>query len=95
MGTFSLVACIVTAAFCAVHLLRPVSRAEKAYLVHIAEGDSKSEAIVDGLVAKKWLPWTRYDSAKQFVKRRREHREVDGMLARSAARKAVSDARRK
>ena len=95
MGTFSLLACIVTAVFCAVHLMRPVSRAEKAYLVHLAEGDSKSEAIVDDLVAKKWLPWTRYDAAKWFVERCREHREVDGMLARSATRKAVSDARRK
>ncbi|WP_199031408.1 hypothetical protein [Ralstonia sp. ASV6] len=89
------IACAVTGIFCAVQLLRPVSRAQKAYLVHLAEGDPEMQRIVDELVATKWLTWTKYDAAKSFLTRRKDRLETEAMLARSAARRVVSSAQRK
>ena len=95
MEPITVVGCIVIAILCTAHMLRPVSRAEKAYLLELAEGDPKCQETADKLVAKKWLTWTQYDAAKQLIERRKAKIEDDALLAESAARKAVRDAQRK
>lgn len=95
MNEFTTVGCIVVAILCIVHMVRPVGRAEKASLLLIAEGDSKSEEIADRLVARKWLTWAEFDHAEKGIKRVKAKQENDHMLAESAARKVVRDAQRK
>ena len=95
MNEFTVVSCIVVAIFCAAHMARPVSRAEKAHLLVLAMGDPECEEIADKVVARKWLAWTQYDAAKQAIARIKAKREHDQMLAESAARQVVRDAQRR
>lgn len=95
MDAISVVGCVAIAIVCTAHMIRPVSRAEKAHLLDMAKGDPKSEELADRMAAKKWLMWTQYDGAKQIIERRRAKAEDDALIAESAARKAVRDAQRK
>ena len=95
MEAITVVGCVAVAIFCAAQMLRPVSRSEKAFLVHIAEGDVTCESLADRLVAKKWLTWTEYDGAKQTIERHKAHLENSNIIAKSAARKTIRDARLK
>ncbi|WP_420213405.1 hypothetical protein ACN8ZM_40000 (plasmid) [Burkholderia aenigmatica] len=94
MNTITLVGCVVVAVPSSIHMLRPASRAEKAILVRLAEGDAQSEAMVGRIVAKSWLTLTAYDAAKQSIIRRQRRRTVDAALAESAARSAVNHTKR-
>lgn len=94
MEEFITAGCVVLAILCVAHMLRPVGRAEKAYLLELAQGDQKSQEAADKLVAKKWLTWVQYDALKQLIKGRKAKIADDALIAESAARKAVRDAQK-
>jgi hypothetical protein len=95
MNGFVTIGCVVLAILCAAHMLRPVSRSEKTYLLHLADGDNDCERIADDAVAKRWLTWAQYDATMQLIKRIQAKKEESEILAASAARKIVRNARQK
>ncbi|WP_219118463.1 hypothetical protein [Janthinobacterium sp. UMAB-56] len=95
MDEITTIGCIAAALVCVAHMARPVSRAEKAHLLLLAEGDAECQERADYLVTRKWLTWTEYDGAKQSIERRMATLHNEQILAESGARKVVLDAKRK
>lgn len=89
MESFTIIGCVAVAIICGGQMCRPVSRAEKAELLDVAEGDEECERIADEAVEQKWLMWTQYEAVMQRVRRIKARREADRLLAESAARKSI------
>ena len=92
MDGVEVIGIVAVAILCFAQMVRPVTNAEKAHLLCLAQGDPDCLEIADRAVGRKWLMWTDYDAAKQAIERVKITREQRQLLADSAARTVLRNA---